>query len=126
MAKTEAKGETIEAAVFGFTAQLPAELVERYGVQKFNRAKLMGEEVDDAGQRWVAVRLPVGGTIHADRSDTVIAVALIRQADGYSVARLELPLKIAGAHVVETSDPESRGFAVDHAQRMIAEQAERA
>ncbi len=118
-----AKGATLDAVVFGYAAQLPAELVERYGVERFTQVKFGGEEVDERGQRWVSVRMPLGPSI-ARSGDTVVAIALVRQSDGYAVARLEMPVKVAGQYVAETSDPEPKAFAVDQAQRKLAESVE--
>lgn len=127
VAKDDAKDETlIEAVAIGLKMQLPADVLERHAVGKWRSAKYGGESVDANGQRWAHVSFPLGPNAHAARSDRVLAVAIIRQPDGYSVARLELPLAEAAKYAVESSDPEGKGFAVDQAQRRIAEAAERA
>jgi fermentation-respiration switch protein FrsA (DUF1100 family) len=118
-----AKGATLDAVVFGYAAQLPAELVEKYGVERFSQAKYGGEEIDERGQRWVTVRMPIGPTVGRS-GDTVVAITLVRQSDGYAVARLEMPVKVAGQYVAETSDPEPKAFAIDQAQRKLAESVE--
>lgn len=114
----------IDAVAIGLTMELPPDVVRQYA-SKWTAAKYKGETVDDTGQRWATVAFPIGDKLHRERSDKVVAVAIIKSPDGYAVARLEMPLAVAAQYAVETEDPDpSRGFAIDRAQQMLAEGAD--
>lgn len=129
MAKNEpvvAKAEERVAAVAVVVPlQLPPGAIEQYRVDRWSAAKIAAQHVDDAGQRWIDVRVPIGGRL-ARRSEVLVAVALVPSGgDGFCVARLELPIAIAGQYAAETTDPERREEAVLIAQKRIAEIAAR-
>jgi hypothetical protein len=124
-AKVEASEPLHDAVAIGLRMRLPEDVLKKYAVGKWVAARLGPEHIDDDGTRWVTMSMPIDNVREA-RSDTICAIAVIRAGDGYSVARLEMPLAVADRYLVESSDPEGRGFAVDQAQRRIAESAERA
>lgn len=109
-----------DAVAFGLRMRLPDDALTKYAAGKWIGLKSAGEEVDDSGQRWALVRVPIGDKVHRDRSDNVHAIALVKGPDGYSVAKLEIPLAKAAEFTVESEGPDpSRGWAVDRAQVLI-------
>ena len=121
MAKDDKRETKHDAVAFGLTMQLPDDALRKYAVGKWSAARLGPETVDDDGQRWLSVSMPIGPRLHSERSDKVVAIALVKTPDGYSCVRLEMPLQVAASYAVETTEPDQRGHAVDRGQRMLEE-----
>lgn len=116
------KGDRIDAVAFGLTMELPPDVVAKHAKTKWTAAKYKGEEVDGAGQRWAVVAMPIGDKVQKGRSDLVIAVALIKGPDGYSTARLEIPMSVADQYAVESTLPDPhRASVLEKAAGMLDE-----
>lgn len=113
----------VDAVCFAIPGRLPADALETFAPGMWQPLEAHAAHVDDSGQQWASVRMPIGEPAprRVEREDGVHAVAVVRLGQEAAVLRLVLSPEDAEQYTVEARTPDLKMIAHEHAVRMLEE-----